>query len=411
MLASKFTRSFLIFIFLIPLISISQSDEKESIKFFVECNCDENYIRQEIKYINHVRDQGLANVQLFIYDIVNGSGGRTYRFEFTGSSSFQNKTNTLSFDSNPNMTSDEVRNQIVSVVKKGLIKYIIESDLADKISYKINGETENEEQEVEDPWKNWIFEVYGSASFDKEASRKRFEYRAGFESDRVTEKWRIRADLQMNQTESRFIRNDEEFKSSRQRYWGSASVVKSLSDHWSTGIFVNSRHDTYTNLDFSGGFYPAIEYNIYPYDEVLKREITFAYKIGGFYNNYIETTIFGEDKEFIFNHSFDIQARYRQPWGNIYSRIRASSFLEDFSKNRLQVYSSLSIRVLKGFSVRFSSNLEFIHDQINLPAGDASLEDVLLQQKQIATDFELGFSVGITYTFGSAFNNIINTRL
>lgn len=192
---------------------------------------------------------------------------------------------------------------------------------------------------------------------------------------------------------------------------GAASIVKSLSNHWSTGVFVNSRHDTYTNIDFSGGFYPALEYNIYPYTEVLKREITFAYKIGGFYNNYIETSIFGEDNEVIYNHSFDIQARYRQPWGDIYSRIRASSFLEEFSKNRLQVYSSLSIRVLKGLSVRFSNNLEFIHDQINLPAGDASIEDVLLQQKQIATDFELDFSVGVSHTFGSAFNNIINTRL
>jgi hypothetical protein len=411
MQTTNFIKSLSLFIFLYPLLSISQSGEKESIKLFVECNCDKNYIRQEIKHIDHVRDQGLANVQLFIYDITNGSGGRTYKLEFTGSSSFKEITNTLSFDSNPNMTSDEVRKQTVLAINKGLIKYIIESDLADKITYNINGEAKNQEQEIEDPWKNWIFEIYGSASYSKEASRKRFDYEVGFESDRVTEKWRIRADLEMNQTESKFIQNDEEFTSSRQRYWGAASIVKSLSNHWSTGVFVNSRHDTYTNIDFSGGFYPALEYNIYPYTEVLKREITFAYKIGGFYNNYIETSIFGEDNEVIYNHSFDIQARYRQPWGNIYSRIRASSFLEEFSKNRLQVYSSLSIRVLKGLSVRFSNNLEFIQDQINLPAGDASIEDVLLQQKQIATDFELDFSVGVSYTFGSAFNNIINTRL
>jgi hypothetical protein len=164
-------------------------------------------------------------------------------------------------------------------------------------------------------------------------------------------------------------------------------------------------------MDLSMGFSPAIEYNIFPYSEVLKREIVFAYKIGYLYNNYIETTIFGFEDESIWNHSFDVQVRYRQPWGNIFSRIRASSFLEDFSKNRLQMNSNVSVRVIKGFSVRFSGNLEFIHDQVNLPAGNASLEDVLLQQKQIATDFDLGFSVGLSYTFGSAFNNIINTRL
>lgn len=73
--------------------------------------------------------------------------------------------------------------------------------------------------------------------------------------------------------------------------------------------------------------------------------------------------------------------------------------------------SWLSVRILKGLAVRFSGDLKFIKDQVNLPAGSASIEDVLLQQKQIATNYEMGFGVGLSYTFGSAFNNVINTRL
>ncbi|MDG2179946.1 MAG: DUF481 domain-containing protein [Algibacter sp.] len=400
-----------IFLFLSTLISSGQSKEKESIKLFLECNCDKNYIRQEIKNIDHVRDQGLANVQVFIYDIANASGGRTYKLEFTGSSSFENITNTLSFDSNANMTPDDIRKRLLWRINKGLLKYILESDIANRVVYRLRGQTEEKEAEFYDPWRNWIFEVYGEAKFDKEASRKKFEYKIGLESDHVTDKWRIRGDFQLSQLNSEFVRNDETFTSERKRYWGTASVVRSISDHWSTGIFTNLKYDTFKNIDLGAGVSPAIEYNIFPYNEVLKREITFAYKIGFFYNNYIETTIFNEDSELIFNHSFNINLRYRQPWGNISTNIRASSFLEDFSKNRLQLNSNLSVRVFKGFSVRFSGNVQFISDQINLPAGDASIEDVLLQQKQIATDFDLGLSVGVNYTFGSAFNNIINTRL
>ena len=327
---TNFIKSLFAFIILCPLLLISQSPKKESIKFFVDCNCDKNYVRQEIKHISHVRDQGLANVQLFIYDITNGSGGKTYKLEFTGSSSFQGIVKTLSFDSNANMTSDEIRKNLVSKIKKGLIKYILESDIAERVEYNIKGKDVSNETEVKDPWKNWIFEIYGDAKFDKESSRKRFEYKVGLESDRVTEKWRIRGDAQISQTNSKFIRDDEEFTSNRDKFWGSASVVRSISDHWSTGMFVNVRHDTYTNINLATGFSPAIEYNIYPYSEVLKREIVFAYKIGYLFNNYIETTIFGEDKESIFNHTFDVQARYRQPWGNMYSRIRASSFFRRF---------------------------------------------------------------------------------
>jgi len=366
---------------------------------------------QEINGVNHVRDQALANVRLFIYDLANASGGRNYKLEFTGTDSFRDIKQNMTFNSSANMTPDDVRKRLVWRIKKGLLKYIVHSNLANRVVYRIKGKTEQEDIEQYDPWHNWIFEVYGQAKFNKEASRKKFEYKIGLESDHVTDDWRIRANFQLSQLNSEFIRNDNTFTSERKRYWGNASIVRSLSNHWSAGVFTNFRYDTFANINFATGFSPAVEYNIFPYSEVLKREITFAYRIGFFYNDYIETTIFDENSELIFNHSFNINLRYRQPWGNVSANLRASSFLEEFSKNRLQLNGNLSVRIFKGFSVRFSGNMQFISDQINLPSGDASLEDVLLQQKQIATNFDLGLSVGVTYTFGSAFNNVINTRL
>ena len=407
------SKLFFVLCFTLSLSLFGQSEtiEKEGIRLFVECRCDKNYVRQEVKHIDHVRDQGLANVQLFIFDIANGSGGRTYKLEFTGTSSFEGIKNTLTFDSNANMTAHDVRKRLVWKIGRGLLKYILESNLENRVVYKIRGKSKKSTTVVEDPWRNWIFEVYGQAKFDKEASRSKFEYKLGLESDRVTDKWRIRGDVQMSQLRNRVIRKDSVYKSERERFWGAASVVKSISDHWSTGVFGNLRHDTYSNIDLAFGVSPAIEYNIFSYGEVLKREITFAYKIGYWYNDYSETTIFGKDFEPIWNHSFNLHVRYRQTWGSISSSVKATSFLNDFTKNRIQIHGNTSLRIIKGLSVRFSGNMEFIRDQINLPSGDASIEDVLLQQKQIATDFELGFSVGVSYTFGSAFNNIINTRL
>ena len=408
---SYFLLTFYLLLFSFP--GYSQEKETESLKLFIDCNCERNYLRQEINFVNHVRDKTLANIELFIYDIANGSGGRTYKLDFKGKGDYQEIVNESSYDTNANMSSDDIRKGLLNAVKNGLLKYIINSDLAGKVEYNISDEGLAARQDIDfdDPWNNWIFEVYGEAELNKETSRKRFSYEVGFESDHVTEKWRIRTDLQLNQANSEFQREDETFTSERFRYSGDGSIVRSLSDHWSTGVFAGARHDTFTNLDFRYYFSPAIEYNIFPYNEVLRREIVFAYKIGYFHNDYIDQTIFGKLQEGIFNHSLDVQVRYRQPWGNIFSRLRASSFLNDFNKNRVQLYGNVSVRLFKGLAVRFSGNFEIIRDQINLPAGDATIEDVLLQQKQIATDFELGFSVGLSYTFGSAYNNIINTRL
>lgn len=413
-LCSVFQRKYLILFFLaFSILSFAQEDKKEQLKLFIDCSCEKNFIRQEIKFVNHVRDQALANVQLFIYDIANGSGGKTYKLEFKGLSDYADISETEDYDTNLNMTSDEVRKGLVKEIKKGLLSYLIKSDLADNIVYKVSNTGLSEQQNIDfdDPWNNWIFEVYGEAELNTESSRKEFEYELGFESDRVTEKWRVRTDVQMNQARSEFVRDDDTFTSERFRYFAAGSIVRSLNDHWSTGIFGGLSHDTFTNMDFRYYINPAIEYNIFPYNEVLRREIVFAYRIGYFHNDYLEPTIFNKTTEGVFNHSLDVQVRYRQPWGNLYTRLRASTFLNDFEKNRIQLFGRFSVRLLKGLSVRFSGNFEIIRDQINLPSGSASIEDVLLQQKQIATDYELGFSVGLSYTFGSAFNNIINTRL
>ncbi|MBU2946877.1 hypothetical protein [Zobellia uliginosa] len=418
---ARLSRMLRVFCFVLSITPIFTNAQEESdgeeakapLKLYIDCNCEKNYLRQEITYVNHVRDQAQSNIKLFIYDIANGSGGRTYMLEFEGVEDYKDILGKLTYDSTASMTDDEVRKGLLKKVQSGLLQYVLESDLAENITYTVNKDGLAEIQEVDfrDPWNNWIFEVYGEAKLKRESSRKEFEYELGFQSDHVTEKIRIRTDVELNQANKEFVRDEETFTSERFRYSADASIVASLSDHWSAGVFGGMQHNTFTNLDFRYYARPAIEYNIYPYKEVLRREIVFAYKIGYFHNDYIEQTVFLKEAEGIFSHSLDVQVRYRQPWGNIYARLIGSTFLNDFTKNRIQLNGSFSIRLLKGLAARFSGRFELIRDQINLPGGDASLEDVLLQQKQIATDFETSLSVGLSYTFGSAFNNVINTRL
>ncbi|MFT7065857.1 MAG: hypothetical protein ACJAUO_001435, partial [Sediminicola sp.] len=106
--------------FILLLLPFAVFPQNESIKMFLDCNCDKRYIQQEINFVSHVRDQGLANVKLFIYDIANGSGGRTYKLEFTGEGNFGEMENELSYDTTANMSSDEVRKGLLQRIKTGL---------------------------------------------------------------------------------------------------------------------------------------------------------------------------------------------------------------------------------------------------------------------------------------------------
>ncbi len=408
----NYQRIFLSLLAILSSLALTQA-QPERLNVFIDCDCDMNYIRQELSYINHVRDQALADVQLLINDIRNGSGGRTYIIRFIGRKQFQDIQKELTYKTQPMMTNDEVRQGLTQKIALGLLTYLAETDWADRIAISVEGAANNQQKAAtqEDPWNNWIFEVYGEVQLDKESSRSSFDSEFGMEGDRVTEDWRVRGDVEFNYSESRFMNNEEEFTSVRQRHYGRGSVVRSLTNHWSAGVFGDISHNTYSNIDLSYSFQPALEYNLFPYREVIRREITFAYKIGYLRNNYIDKTIYGETAENLFNQSLDVQLRFRQPWGDIYTRLEASTFLHDFSKNRVELNSFVSVRVFKGLAVRLSTNLDLVRDQLNLPAGNTSLEDLLLRQRQIATDFETSFEVGLSYTFGSAFNSIVNTRL
>ena len=187
--------------------------------------------------------------------------------------------------------------------------------------------------------------------------------------------------------------------------------TRSISDHFSAGAFFGIFQNTYENIDLNRYVAPAIEYSFYPYRDVLSKEITLAYRIGVGKRNYIEKTIYGYEEQKLSSQTLSLNIRFRQKWGNVSSYLNATQFLNDGTKKRFSLRSDLDIRVFEGLAVRLSGNVNLIREQYSLAAGNTSIEDLLLQQREIATDYRTNFSIGLSYTFGSIYNSIINTRL
>jgi hypothetical protein len=70
----------------------------------------------------------------------------------------------------------------------------------------------------------------------------------------------------------------------------------------------------------------------------------------------------------------------------------------------------VSVRIIKGLSVRVRGEVARINDQLSLVKGEASEAEILLQLQELETSYNLNASLGITYTFGSIYNNIVNPR-
>ncbi len=99
-----------------------------------------------------------------------------------------------------------------------------------------------------------------------------------------------------------------------------------------------------------------------------------------------------------------------QPWGNANASVVGSHYFHDFSKNRLSLYASLSVRIWKGFSVYSSGGFSMIHDQLSLVKGVLSSDEILLRLKQMSTTYSYYMSLGISYSFGSTLRGAVNPR-
>jgi hypothetical protein len=396
---------------LINVFLIKAYSQTDKIKVFLSCNCDDSYIKQNTLLLDYVRDRTLSDIEVFVFDISNASGGRNFTFEYKGKNDFQNKENKISTNITQNLTFNEAREVLLKTYKMGMVHFLQNTIFQNRVDVSFNDQMDIPQEMSFDQWKNWVFEISGSFNFENEESINEEEYNVGFDIDRVTEMWRVRSYFRQRRAVKFFSGDEENFTSERNSTYFSGSLVKSISDHFSTGIFGSYQKDTFRNYKSFFNFSPALEYNFIPYNEVLTREITLAYKLGYNFYEYLEETLYGFLDQKMFNQSLTLNLRFREKWGSIYSYMVASQFLDQPDQNRLTLNNNINLRIVRGLSLRISGSFQLIRDQINLPKGEASIEDLLLRQRQISTNYQNRISMGLSYTFGSIFNNIVNTRL
>lgn len=380
------------------------------ISVFLDFPFHQQYVRETLTFVNYVRDRELAQIHIMMTRHGSGSAGENYIITFIGRSHYEGMNNVLTYWSPGTNTADDTRRGLVEMISMGLVPYLATTDLADQISLTISGGQQVVRTPVEDPWNNWVFEIYGGANFNKESTQNRFDSRWGFSIDKISEDWKIRIRPYFNLNERNFITDGGTITSRSHRHGFSGNVIRSIDQHWSAGLFVSMLSSTFHNMKFNTEVSPGIEYSLYPYNEATRKAITFVYTIGAGHNNYIEQTIFLKNSETLLGHTINIGATFQQPWGSFRARIRGSHYFHDFESNRAELYARLDFRVIKGLSLNVSGNFDFINDLVALPAGELSLEEILLQQRRQATNYQLSGSLGLAYSFGSQFTNVVNTR-
>lgn len=387
--------------------AVNKSDtlRKDALNVFMEAS---NFFKKEIPFINYVRDIKVADVYIITTEENTGSGGFVSTFFIVGQGKYKGMTDTLKCSFSPDETFDIRRAKQVKTLKLGLMRYVAKTPLG--LFMSINFSEPLTETVSSDKWNSWVY----SASFQAYSSGQK-TYNYGYmygtlSANRITEKSKFESSVSLDLQTNKNVYVDTVYRSKIRDEYIYIRYVKSINDHWSAGGSTNIQTSTYSNYDLSVRIMPGIEYDIFPYSQSTRRQLRFLYNIGLEINNYSEETTLNKFKETLAKQSLSANLSIIQKWGSVSSSLTWSNYFFDWSFNNLRLSTSANLRIIKGLSFTMMGSFALVHDQISLPLGGSTLEDVLLQRKMQATDYSYYTSFGFTYTFGSIYNNVVNPR-
>ncbi|MCU0325305.1 MAG: hypothetical protein MUF45_08645 [Spirosomaceae bacterium] len=384
-----------------------------TLKIFLNCSrtrCYDEYLRTELTFFEFVRDMEQADVQIMIINQPTGSGGRTYQLNFIGQKSFESIRDTLFFSTKQTDTEDITRKLFLQTIRRGLVRYIIDSELFEQITVNYPKKKNQESAVKKDPWNAWVFNNSVNGSANGESNRRNFNLNTSFRINRVTKDNKFSFNSYYNQRING-VKVDSTFNVAKVYDYGFNSIyVKSFSEHWSVGGFYKGFHSLYQNLDFSQSLAPAIEYNIYPISEFTKHQLRWIYQTGVRKLDYIESTVFDKLKETLPYHQLTGIYGVTEPWGSFSAELSGYQYLHDIEKYRMSLELDVSWRVLEGLFLRFYGYASQVKNQISLAKSKGDAAQVLLGGRQLPTTFSYNTSFGISYTFGSINNSVVNPR-
>ncbi len=404
----------------------------DALNLFFDCQgfggCfDMDYFRREIPVVNWVRDRESSDLHVLVTTELTGGGGFLYTLAFIGRGDFEGEDQELRVATAGDATADEQREAIAGRLKMDLVRYLAGTAAADQIVVSLGAQPgagplgpggppgrggPQTATAGDDPWNFWVFRIGGNANLNGESTFTSSSYSGNVSANRTTEAWKFNLSGRYSRRESEFVIGDDvpPVVSLFEDWSATSLLVKSLTPQWSIGARAGTGRSSRLNEDLRWNISPGIEYNFVPYSESSRRAFTLQALITLRHWDYTEETVYFETEETRVAASLTAAINQVQPWGRVSVSLSGSQYLHDKSLYQVGMNGFAQIRLFRGFSVNVNGFYAWVRDQLFLPAGAASTEEILLRQRQLETSFTYFTRIGFSYQFGSIFNNVVNPR-
>lgn len=378
---------------------------KDALNVYMEST---DFIKREIPFLNYVRDLKDAQVIVISSYQRTGAGGWEYTYFLEGQGDLSGMKDTLVVATSPDDTQDRIRQKQVAALKMAFMRYMLDSPLAKYIDIRFTQPIK--EEVTTDKWDSWVFKSRLNGMLSGQKTYRSSDLTGSFSASRITKDMKLIVDLSYSSEINKYFISDMVIKSRNIENSVEVLSVKSLNDHWSAGGTVEVGSSTFNNMEFQGTLLPGVEYNLFPYSESTRHQFRILYKAGFRYNKYNEMTMFDKMKDYLWLHTAEVNYSVIQKWGSVSVGTDWLNYFHDWDLNNLSLSGVIEYRITKGLSINLSGSTSLIHDQIALAKEGATPEEILTRQKEMATAYSYRLRFGVSYTFGSIFNNVVNPR-
>ena len=372
-------------------------------------NNNENYIKVKLWYIDYVRDPKEAQVHIIINSQPTASGGSQYSIRFLGKEKFENKNDTLTYIAKYENSNRETRDELTNVITMGLMPYLASNGQQKHMTFDYTDRSKLVEQSI-DKWNNWVYTATLNAYLNGDKVSQIFVGDGSLSAAKITDKWKSRFTIGGSFGSNNYETSTYNYSGSTNIFDVKALQVKSLNEHWSLGLEAGYYSSTYSNIKSQFSIAPGVEYNLFPYSQSINHLFTFKYRIQPLLNTYLHETVYYKNTEFLFNNILDLTYTHIASWGNISSTLTTQNYLNVSNAYRIDLINQMNFRVATGLFFNVTGNVSYINNQLSLSSQSYTNEEIILKQREALTNYSYSLVVGIRYSFGSIFNNIVNPR-
>ncbi|MBC7562204.1 MAG: hypothetical protein H7305_04740 [Gemmatimonadaceae bacterium] len=393
----------------------------DAIRAFLDCQgetslgCSSEFFVLELPYVTWTRDRLFADVQFLVTTIRTGSGAFQYTVTALGRGRFAGRADTAVVNTLPNESEDGVRRKLSGNVALLLVPYVRTTSAAPRLRLVYDAPANGKQAtptSVKDPWNFFVLQLQGNGFLQTESRQTFANMSADIRVRRITEQNALRFGWNQSVRYNRFEINDTTAVTNTIRNGAFfARVVKALGPRLSAGVLTSLGYSEFTNTELFWSAAPVIEYNLFPWKQATSRQVAISYGVGPRHYRWKEPTIFGRANEWRMQQELVIGSDVRQSWGSVNASARYSSYIPELKAWNLSLNGQTNLNVVKGLSFNVGGGASLIRDQIFLAARGQTPEQILTQRRALASNYNVFVFAGLSYSFGSIYNSVVNPRL